>query len=60
MDYAANAVYNLSWIVQESVKIQKPIVAVSLDCTYQVSIILTLYANCDTRPTIRMGFPRWR
>lgn len=34
MDYAANAVYNLSWIVQESVRMHKPIVAVSFDCKY--------------------------
>lgn len=33
MDYAANGVYNLSFIVQESVAMGKPIMAVSFDCT---------------------------
>ena len=32
MDYSANGVYNLSFIVNESVKISKPIIAVSFDC----------------------------
>ncbi|KAI5923679.1 Alpha/Beta hydrolase protein [Camillea tinctor] len=31
MDYSANGVYNLSFIVQKSVEIQKPMIAVSLD-----------------------------
>ncbi|KAH8593958.1 putative neuroligin [Bisporella sp. PMI_857] len=31
MDYSANGVYNLSFIVQESVQARKPIIAVSLD-----------------------------
>jgi hypothetical protein len=32
MDYSANGVYNLSFIVEESVKMGKPFLAVSVDC----------------------------
>jgi carboxylesterase type B len=32
MDYSANAVYNLSFIVEESVKLKKPFIGVSIDC----------------------------
>jgi len=31
-DYSANGVYNLSFIVQESARMKKPIIGVSLDC----------------------------
>ncbi len=37
---SANGVYNLSFIVRESVKMSKPIIAVSLDCEYYASLIL--------------------
>src|SRR5262249_53689996 len=32
MDYSANGVYNLSFMVNQSVAMKKPIIAVSLDC----------------------------
>ncbi|ETS85379.1 hypothetical protein PFICI_03404 [Pestalotiopsis fici W106-1] len=31
MDYSANGVYNMSWMVSQSVKMNKPIIGVSLD-----------------------------
>jgi hypothetical protein len=46
MDYSANGVYNLSFIVAESVKMEKPIIAVSVDCKlsiYAFSSPPTLY-----------------
>ena len=32
MDYSANGVYNLSFIVEESVMMGKPFIAISADC----------------------------
>ena len=37
MDYSANGVYNLSFMVNQSVAMKKPIVAVSLDCELLLS-----------------------
>lgn len=37
MDYSANGVYNLSFMVNQSVAMEKPIVAVSLDCEFFLS-----------------------
>ena len=38
MDYSANGVYNMSFMVEESVKLGKPFIGVSVDCKYPLFI----------------------
>lgn len=57
MDYAANGVYNLSFIVNQSVAINKPIIAVSFDCEYSLIVLATNLMKVDSRSSLGMGFP---
>ncbi|GMG13718.1 unnamed protein product [Aspergillus oryzae] len=56
MDYSANGVYNLSFIVEESVKMGKPFIAISADCQYVPPFTdWAIYANTSSRPNVFLG-----